>query len=188
MPIGSYLRKAMGLNAYHGSKTKYTCTLHAIAGNEVDAEVDIVGPRSKCQIKLHSENMYLTADGTADGSSISWTPKSSSMNQFWKLQEKSVISFGASTTIYAKVGNAKTGALTKAQMDERQVYIQVLDRPRVYQEGCLRCAGQLPDGELSQSGNMADPEPDLGKGLRVRPCSVDPRNELPELGSRCWFP
>lgn len=113
----------MGLNAYHGSKTKYTCTLHAIAGNEVDAEVDIVGPRSKCQIKLHSENMYLTADGTADGSSISWTPKSSSMNQFWKLQEKSVISFGASTTIYAKVGNAKTGALTKAQMETNAKYI-----------------------------------------------------------------
>lgn len=123
VPIGSYLRKAMGLNAYHGSKTKYTCTLHAIAGNEVDAEVDIVGPRSKCQIKLHSENMYLTADGTADGSSISWTPKSSSMNQFWKLQEKSVISFGASTTIYAKVGNAKTGALTKAQMETNAKYI-----------------------------------------------------------------
>lgn len=102
--IRSYLNRKFGLNAYRNSTSKYKCDIHTVEGNETDSDVTISTVSGGYKIKLKNYNMYLTADGTSNGASVSWAPSSTSNLQVWKLNEKDVISFGDQTTLYGAVG------------------------------------------------------------------------------------
>lgn len=121
--IRSYLNRKFGLNAYRNSTTKYKCDIHTVAGNETDADVTISSVSGGYKIKLKNYNMYLTADGTADGAAVSWAPSSTSKLQVWKLTKKAIIPSPAPTTLHGKVGDSKSGSLTEAQKQTNAKYI-----------------------------------------------------------------
>lgn len=121
--IRSYLGREFGLNAYRNSTSKYKCDIHTVEGNEKDSDVTISAVSGGYKIKLKNYNMYLTADGTANGSSVSWAPASTSNLQVWKLTRKTIIPSTTATTLYGKVGNSTTGDLTTTQRQKNAKYI-----------------------------------------------------------------
>lgn len=122
--VRSYLNRNYGLNAYRNGTEKYKCDIHTIEGNEKDAEVSISPTIGGYRIKLNNYNMFLTADGTTNGSAVSWAPlDTDSKMQLWKLNRKSVITYGSATTLYGPIGNSTTGALTQTQKEKNATYI-----------------------------------------------------------------
>lgn len=121
--IRSYLNRKFGLNAYRNSTSKYKCDIHTVEGNETDSDVTISTVSGGYKIKLKNYNMYLTADGTSNGASVSWAPSSTSNLQVWKLNEKDVISFGDKTTLYGAVGTQYDASLTGTNLEKNAEYI-----------------------------------------------------------------
>lgn len=121
--IRSYLNREFGLNARKNSSIKYKCDIHEIDGNETDTAVGVEHISTGDRIKLLNYDLYLTADGTGNGATVSWAPESSSNLQLWKLNEKDVITHGKTTTLYGPVGNYKTGNLLESQRKTNAKYI-----------------------------------------------------------------
>ena len=90
---------------------------------ETDTAVGVEHISTGDRIKLLNYDLYLTADGTGNGATVSWAPESSSNLQLWKLNEKDVITHGKTTTLYGPVGNYKTGNLLESQRKTNAKYI-----------------------------------------------------------------
>lgn len=121
--IRSYLRRTFGLNAYRNSTSKYKCDIHTVEGNETDSDVTITAVSGGYKIKLKNYNMYLTADGTDDGAAVSWAPSSTSKMQVWKLNKKTIITYGKSTTLHGTVGTSGTAGLSGSDLNDNAQYI-----------------------------------------------------------------
>lgn len=135
--IRAYLNRIFGLNIISsGSKKK--CDIHTIEGNETDAKIGIEHISGGYRIKMMNHNLYLTADGTTDGASVSWAPASTSNLQLWNLNEKDVITYGKTTTLYGPVGNSTSGALTESQMrvNAKYIYDYLIDAGFTKQAAC----------------------------------------------------
>lgn len=124
--IRSYLSREFGLNVVRSDKPSYTCNIHTTKDNTQNTFFDFYKISQGYKIKLSGlvdSDMYLTANGTADGSSVCWARENSSLNQIWRLVKQNVINFGPSTTIYAPVGDRNTAALTQLQRNINATYI-----------------------------------------------------------------
>lgn len=79
----SYVDTNYGLNVYRAG-SPWNCTVHETIGNETDAQIDIIEVSvGHYNIKLHNYNLYLTADGSLDGSNVYWVSYTGNNNQLW---------------------------------------------------------------------------------------------------------
>lgn len=78
--IRSYLNRDFGIHANKNGTSKYACDIHTITGS-ADTKIALTEVSNGYKIKLEGENMYLTANGTGNGASVSWAPSSTSNMQ-----------------------------------------------------------------------------------------------------------
>lgn len=121
-PILSYINRNFGLNALRSSTTEYKCNIRTVEGNTDDSEVVYESVTGGYKIKLKKWNKFLTVKESANGSTVYWSAQSNSNYQVWKFTKQNIIETSTGT-IYAKVGNSTTGALTEAQMKSNATYI-----------------------------------------------------------------
>ena len=69
--IRSYLNRDFGIHANKNGTSKYACDIHTITGS-ADTKIALTEVSNGYKIKLEGENMYLTANGTGNGASVSW--------------------------------------------------------------------------------------------------------------------
>lgn len=120
--IRSYLNRDFGIHANKNGTSKYACDIHTITGS-ADTKIALTEVSNGYKIKLEGENMYLTANGTGNGASVSWAPSSTSNMQVWKFNRKDVISNGRSTTLYGDVGTMNDAGLSGSRMEKNAQYI-----------------------------------------------------------------
>lgn len=135
--VRAYLNRIFGLNINTGGSKK-KCDIHTIEGNETDAQIGIEHISGGYRLKMMNHNLYLTADGTTDGATVSWAPASTSNLQLWSLNKKDVITYGKATTLYGPVGNSTSGALTESQMrvNAKYIYDYLIDIGFTKQAAC----------------------------------------------------
>ena len=81
--VKSTIDIAYGLNVYR-SGNPYNCNIHAISGNETDAQVDLIFTIYGVKIKLHNYDLYLTAASSSNGANVYWSPNSNNNGyQLW---------------------------------------------------------------------------------------------------------
>ena len=81
--VKSAVNVSFALNAFRSSATKYNCDVYPWSGNETDAKVNFEAVSGGYRIKLTNYDMYLTADGTANGADVYWAAASGSTSQVW---------------------------------------------------------------------------------------------------------
>lgn len=93
--IKSTINDAYALNIWLGSSNYGNCDIHTWSDNPEDSKINfrtVDASQNLYLIQNYRNNadndLYLTAESTANGANVKWTGRNTGLNQVWKLIEK----------------------------------------------------------------------------------------------------